>query len=188
MLLFIDNFDSFTYNLVQYFEILGIETCVIRAQSKSLPECLALSPQYVVIGPGPGTPSQALLSKQLIISCAGKIPLLGICLGHQALAECYGGVVRRAQVPMHGKTSPIFHDSRGVFLGIPQGFSATRYHSLIVEEKSLPSCLEVTAKTEREEIMGLRHRTFLQESVQFHPESVLTEHGMTLLQNFLKQA
>lgn len=185
MLLFIDNFDSFTFNLVQYFQVLDIETSVIRAQSKSLEECLALSPRYVVIGPGPGTPSQATLSKELIASCAGKIPLLGVCLGHQALAESYGGIVKRAQIPMHGKTSQIFHDGKGVFQGIPQGFKATRYHSLIVEEQSLPSCLEVTAKTDTGEIMGLRHPLFLQESVQFHPESVLTEHGMELLRNFV---
>lgn len=185
MLLFIDNFDSFTYNLVQYFQILGIETCVIRAQSQSIHECLALCPRYVVIGPGPGAPSQATLSKELIASCAGKIPLLGVCLGHQALAEFYGGIVKRALVPMHGKISPIFHDNKGIFQQIPQGFSATRYHSLIVEEESLPSCLEITARTDTKEIMGLRHPVFLQESVQFHPESVLTEHGLALLKNFL---
>jgi anthranilate synthase/aminodeoxychorismate synthase-like glutamine amidotransferase len=185
LLLFIDNFDSFTYNLVQCFQILGIETCVVRGQSKSIQDCLALCPRYVVIGPGPGTPSQATLSKELITACAGKTPLLGVCLGHQALAEVYGGIVKRAHVPMHGKTSAIFHQNSGIFHGLPQGFVATRYHSLIVEEATLPSCLEVTARTDTQEIMGLRHPLFCQESVQFHPESILTEHGFSLLRNFL---
>lgn len=188
MLLFIDNFDSFTYNLIQCFQMLGIQTCVVRAQTKSVHECLALSPRYVVIGPGPGPPSQATLSKELILACAKNIPLLGVCLGHQALAEFYGGVVKRALTPMHGKTSPIFHQNRGLFHGLPQGFAATRYHSLIVEEATLPSCLEVTARAETEEIMGLRHRTICQESVQFHPESILSEYGMPLLKNFLDRS
>jgi anthranilate synthase/aminodeoxychorismate synthase-like glutamine amidotransferase len=139
----------------------------------------------VVIGPGPGTPSQATLSKELITACAGKIPLLGVCLGHQALAEVYGGIVKRAHTPMHGKTSTIFHQNSGIFHGLPQGFAATRYHSLIVEEATLPSCLEVTARADTQEIMGLRHPLFCQESVQFHPESILTEHGLSLLRNFL---
>lgn len=185
MLLFIDNFDSFTYNLVQYFQILGIETYVVRGQSKPVHECLALCPRYVVIGPGPGTPAQAILSKELIAACAEKTPLLGVCLGHQALAEFYGGVVKRAYAPMHGKTSAIFHQNSGIFQRLPQGFAATRYHSLIVEEATLPSCLEVTARADTHEIMGLRHRHFSQESVQFHPESILTEHGFSLLRNFL---
>ncbi len=185
MLLFIDNFDSFTYNLIQCFQIIGIETVVIRGQSKTAQECLALKPSYVVIGPGPGKPSQALLSRDLIQACAGKTPLLGVCLGHQALAEVYGGVIKRAAMPMHGKTSQIFHQQKGVFRGIPQGFNATRYHSLIVEEQSVPDFLEITARSDDQEIMGLRHRFFAQESVQFHPESILTEHGLTLLINFL---
>lgn len=186
MLLFIDNFDSFTYNLVQYFQILDIETCVIRGQSKSVQNCLDFCPRYVVIGPGPGTPTQAILSKELILACSEKkIPLLGICLGHQALAEFYGGVVKRAHIPMHGKTSPIFHQNKGIFQGLPQGFTATRYHSLVVEEATLPACLEVTARADSQEIMGLRHRYFYQEGVQFHPESILTEHGFFLLRNFL---
>lgn len=165
--------------------MLGVETQVIRAQSKSAQACLDLNPRYVVIGPGPGAPSQAILSKDLITACAGHIPLLGICLGHQALAECYGGIVKRAHIPMHGKTSAITHIDQGVFQGLPQGFAATRYHSLIVEEVSLPSCLEITAKAESGEIMGLRHRNGKQEGVQFHPESILTEQGLPLLKNFL---
>lgn len=185
MLLFIDNFDSFTYNLVQYFQMLSVETRVVRGQTKSVEECLALAPRYVVIGPGPGVPSQATLSKELITACAGKIPVLGVCLGHQALAEIYGGVVKRAAMPMHGKTSAIVHQNQGIFCGLPQGFIATRYHSLIVEEENLPTCLEITARADTQEIMGLRHRSLQQESVQFHPESVLTECGFSLLKNFL---
>ncbi len=165
--------------------MLGVETHVVRSQSQTAQECLDLCPRYVVIGPGPGAPSQALLSKELISVCAGAIPLLGICLGHQALAEYYGGFVGRAKLPMHGKTSSIFHSNQGIFRKLPQNFTATRYHSLIVEESSLPSCLEVTARAETQEIMGLRHRTWAQEGVQFHPESLLTEHGLTLLRNFL---
>jgi anthranilate synthase/aminodeoxychorismate synthase-like glutamine amidotransferase len=186
VLLFIDNFDSFTYNLVQCFQILGIQTRVVRGQSLSAQACLDLRPHYVVIGPGPGVPSQATLSKKLIEQCAHRIPLLGVCLGHQALAEYYGGVVKPAHVPMHGKTSAILHTQEGVFRELPQGFAATRYHSLIVEESSLPPCLEVTARAEdTQEIMGMRHRSLKQESVQFHPESILTEHGLSLLENFL---
>lgn len=165
--------------------MLGVETCVVRDQAKTFQECLALCPRYVVIGPGPGVPSKALLSKQFIEIKTDHFALLGVCLGHQALAEYYGGVVKRAHAPMHGKVSPIFHQNQGVFHNLPQGFSATRYHSLIVEEETLPSCLEITARADTQEIMGLRHRTLRQESVQFHPESVLTEHGMDLLKNFL---
>ncbi len=165
--------------------MLKVETCVVRGQSQTLQQCLARHPRYVVIGPGPGTPSQATLSKDLMLACAGCIPVLGVCLGHQALAEIYGGLVRRAHTPMHGKTSPIFHINEGVFRGLPQGFAATRYHSLIVEEASLPACLEITARADTQEIMGLRHRLFAMESVQFHPESILTEHGLSLLRNFL---
>ncbi len=165
--------------------MLGVETQVIRAQSKSVQACLDLCPRYVVIGPGPGAPSQALLSKDLMAACASHIPLFGVCLGHQALAEYYGGVVKRALLPMHGKTSCVIHRDQGVFRGLPQHFIATRYHSLIVEESSLPNCLEVTARAESGEIMGLRHLNAKMESVQFHPESILTEHGLTLLKNFL---
>lgn len=170
---------------MQCFQIIGVETLVIRGQSKTVQECLALGPTHVVIGPGPGTPSQASLSCALISACAEKIPLLGICLGHQALGAVYGGVVKRAPIPMHGKTSAIFHQNQGIFQGIPQGFMATRYHSLIVEEETLPPCLEITARSDDQQIMGLRHRFFAQESVQFHPESILTEYGLALLINFL---
>lgn len=165
--------------------MLGIETWVVRGQSQTLQECLARRPRYIVIGPGPGSPDQATLSKELMLACASHLPILGVCLGHQALAEIYGGRVRRAQIPMHGKTSPIFHINQGIFRGLPQGFAATRYHSLIVDEASLPSCLEITARADTQEIMGLRHRLFAMESVQFHPESILTEQGLSLLRNFL---
>lgn len=156
-----------------------------RSGKQTAAECLALCPRFVVTGPGPGAPSQATLSKELMQACAGKIPVLGVCLGHQALAEMYGGTVGRANTPMHGKTSPIFHQNQGLFQGLPQGFAATRYHSLIVEEASLPSCLAITARADTHEIMALRHREYLMESVQFHPESVLTVCGMALLKNFL---
>jgi anthranilate synthase/aminodeoxychorismate synthase-like glutamine amidotransferase len=188
LLLFIDNFDSFTYNLVQCFQILGIETRVVRGQSKTVQECLTEKPRFLVIGPGPGTPSNAILSKELMIACAGNIPILGVCLGHQALAEIYGGIVNRAKVPMHGKTSSIYHINEGIFQQIPQGFAATRYHSLIVDKSTLPACLEITARTDTDEIMGLRHRQFQIESVQFHPESVLTLEGPALLKNFLESS
>lgn len=182
----IDNFDSFTYNLVQSFQILGIETWVERNHRLTIQECLLRCPQYIVIGPGPGTPTQAGLSKALIQACAShNIPVLGVCLGHQAIAEVYGGQVIRASYPMHGKTSPILHQQQGVFKTLPQGFLATRYHSLIVEKTSLPACLEVTAYTSTGEIMGLRHRSFKIEGVQFHPESVSTEYGLSILKNFL---
>lgn len=184
MLLFIDNYDSFTYNLVQCFQVLGIEVGVIRA-CEPKEKCLALRPDYLVIGPGPGTPAQALLSKELMLEFAGKIPILGVCLGQQVLAELYGGKVGRAAIPMHGKTSSIFHENQGIFQGVPQGFAATRYHSLIVVENSLPSCLEITARSENQEIMALRHKNLPIETVQFHPESVLTVCGPSLLRNYI---
>ncbi|MDP1880759.1 MAG: aminodeoxychorismate/anthranilate synthase component II [Parachlamydiaceae bacterium] len=186
MLLFIDNFDSFTYNLVQCFYQLNAEVKVVREGSLSVDECLSLFPKYIVIGPGPGTPSQAILSKELLSMYAGKIPILGVCLGHQAIIEYYGGNIIRAEKPMHGKISRIKHDDQGIFNNIPQNFQATRYHSLIAEESTLPSCLNVTARSEHGEIMGIRHKQFQIEGVQFHPESILTEFGMRLLENFYK--
>jgi anthranilate synthase/aminodeoxychorismate synthase-like glutamine amidotransferase len=189
LLLLIDNFDSFTYNLFHAFQMLeGIDTQVIRADSKSIQSCLALSPKYIVIGPGPGSPAQAKFSKELLKACEGEIPTLGICLGHQVLAEYYGGVVKRATIPMHGKTSKIFHSNEGVFSNLPQGFIATRYHSLIVEENSLPSYIKVTARTLSKEVMGIKHLAGMQEGVQFHPESILTENGLVLLKNFINHS
>lgn len=185
MLLFIDNFDSFTYNLVQYFQILGSQIEVIRNHRLTIEQCLSLRPDYLVIGPGPGDPSQAGISKALIHRFAKDIPILGICLGHQAIAEVYGGDVVKAKIPMHGKTSRIFHNGKGLFHQIPQGFPATRYHSLIVEPSTLPSCLEITAQTKAGEIMGLSHRLYPTLSLQFHPESILTKCGLDLLRNFL---
>jgi para-aminobenzoate synthetase component 2 len=187
MILLIDNFDSFTYNLVQCFEGLGFNICVKRNDAITVQECLNLKPDCIVIGPGPGIPSRAGLSNSLISACTGKIPLLGICLGHQGFAEVFGGEVIKANYPMHGKISPIYHKGLGMFKDIPQCFLVTRYHSLIVKRSSLPSCLEVTAETAEGEIMGLRHRDYQMESVQFHPESVLTEWGSQLLQNFLQK-
>ncbi len=170
---------------MQCFQIIGIELKVVRNQALSLSDCLDLRPSHLVIGPGPGTPSQAGLSKSLMHACAGHLPILGVCLGHQALAELYEGDVIRASFPMHGKTSPIHHDGRGVFRNIPQAFQATRYHSLIVKKETLPACLEISAETPDGEIMGLRHRSLNMEGVQFHPESILTEHGLSLLKNFI---
>lgn len=184
MLLLIDNHDSFTYNLVQAFQMLKCPVQVVRNQSLSIQECEGLNPSLLVISPGPGNPSQSGISLDLMRHYAGRIPILGVCLGHQCLAELYGGHVIRASQPMHGKTSPIYHNQSGVFANLPQGFKATRYHSLIVERSTLPACLEITAETRMGEIMGLRHRALDMEGVQFHPESVLTEHGLTLLKNF----
>lgn len=184
MLLLIDNHDSFTYNLVQAFQVLGCQVQVVRNQALSVDECEGLNPSLVVISPGPGNPRESGISMDLMRHYAGRIPILGVCLGHQCLAELYGGTVKRAKAPMHGKTSAIYHQNVGLFSNLPQGFLATRYHSLIVERSSLPSCLEITAETGDGEIMGLRHRFYDIEGVQFHPESVLTEHGLTLFKNF----
>lgn len=184
MLLLIDNHDSFTYNLVQAFQVLGCQVQVVRNQALSVRECEGLNPSLVVISPGPGTPRESGISMDLMRHYAGRVPILGVCLGHQCLAELYGGTVKRAKAPMHGKTSAIYHQNVGLFSNLPQGFQATRYHSLIVERSSLPSCFEITAETGDGEIMGLRHRIYDLEGVQFHPESVLTEHGLTLLKNF----
>jgi anthranilate synthase/aminodeoxychorismate synthase-like glutamine amidotransferase len=183
----IDNYDSFTYNLVQYFGELGADIRVFRNRSITCDEIAALNPSHLVISPGPCTPHEAGVSLAAISRFAGHIPILGICLGHQCLGQVFGGRVVKAGVPVHGKNSDIVHAQQGVFWGLPSPFSATRYHSLLVERASLPGCLEVTAETASGEIMGLRHRTIAcLEGVQFHPEAILTEHGKTLLANFLR--
>ena len=192
MLLMIDNYDSFTYNLVQYLQALGAEVKVIRNDELSVAEIDALSPEKIVISPGPCTPNEAGVSLDAIRELGARIPVLGVCLGHQALGQAYGGHVIRAGRIMHGKTSRIRHEGKGVFAGLPDAYEATRYHSLVVDKDSLPECLEVTAWTENddgsvEEIMGLRHREHPVEGVQFHPESILTEHGHALLKNFLQR-
>ena len=186
----IDNYDSFTFNLVQYFQTLGAEVKVVRNDALSVDEIAALKPEKIVISPGPCTPNEAGVSLEVIERLGATTPILGVCLGHQSLGQAYGGKVIRAGRIMHGKTSRIRHQGRGVFAGLPDGYEATRYHSLVVERSSLPDALEVTAWTENEdgsfeEIMGLRHREFPVEGVQFHPESILTQHGHALLKNFL---
>jgi len=185
MLLLLDNYDSFTYNLAQYLGQMG-QTLEVRRNDKiSLEEIEDLTPERIVISPGPCTPKEAGISEPLVERFAGKIPILGVCLGHQAIGEAFGGRVVRAPRIMHGKTSQIRHDGKTIFSGLPQNFRATRYHSLMVERKSLPRELEISAETEDGTIMGLRHRKFRVEGVQFHPESVLTETGFRLLENFL---
>lgn len=190
MLLMIDNYDSFTYNLVQYFGELGQEVLVRRNDEITLDEIAALQPDGLVISPGPCTPLEAGISLMAIEHFAGRLPILGVCLGHQAIAQAFAGQVVRARQVMHGKTSAIRHTAQGLFAGLPDPLTVTRYHSLVVEAHSLPDCFDVTAWTEREtgerdEIMGMRHRTLPLHSVQFHPESILTEGGHQLLQNFL---
>lgn len=186
MLLVIDNYDSFTYNLVQYFGELGADPQVKRNDAITPDEVEKMKPQKIVISPGPGRPEEAGISMELIRKFGGKIPILGVCLGHQCMGEVYGGKVVRAGRLMHGKTSPIQHDGKGIFQGLPNPFEATRYHSLIVEKNSVPSCLEVCAETAEGEIMGLRHREYPVHGVQFHPESILSKEGKDLLANFLK--
>lgn len=187
MLLMIDNYDSFTYNLVQYLAELGQEVKVVRNDAIDLGEVERLAPDYIVISPGPCTPNEAGISLALIKAFAGRIPILGVCLGHQCIGQAYGGRIVHAKALMHGKTSSIYHAGKGVFRGLPNPFTATRYHSLVIERQGLPACLEVTAWTEDGEIMGVRHKTLAVEGVQFHPESVLTEHGHELLRNFLEE-
>ncbi|MEG3192024.1 anthranilate synthase component II [Lysobacter sp. D1-1-M9] len=192
MLLMIDNYDSFTYNLVQYLQTLGAEVRVIRNDELSLPQIEALAPERIVISPGPCTPNEAGVCVEVIRQLGRRIPVLGVCLGHQSLGQAYGGDVVRAKTIMHGKTSRIRHEGRGVFAGLPDAYEATRYHSLVVSQDTLPACLELTAWTDHEdgsvdEIMGLRHREHPVEGVQFHPESILTEHGHALLKNFLER-
>lgn len=190
MLLMIDNYDSFTFNLVQYFQQLGAQVQVVRNDAMSVEQIAALKPERIVISPGPGNPDQAGVSLAVIEQLGPQIPLLGVCLGHQAIGQVFGGHVIRAGRIMHGKVSAMRHHGRGVFTGLPDGYTATRYHSLVVDKARLPDCLEITAWTENddgsmEEVMGLRHKTLPIEGVQFHPESVLTEHGHALLKNFL---
>ena len=187
MLLMIDNYDSFTYNLVQYFGELGEEVTVFRNDEITPDEISRLNPARIVISPGPCTPSKAGISIPLIERYGGRIPILGVCLGHQSVGQAFGGKIVHAKQLMHGKTSPIFHKGVGMFRGLPNPFTATRYHSLVIERESLPDCLEITAWTEDGEIMGVRHKTLAVEGLQFHPESILTEHGHKLLENFLNQ-
>jgi anthranilate synthase component 2 len=181
----IDNYDSFTYNLVQYLGVLGADVEVRRNDQTSLEEIQSMAPERLVISPGPGVPQSAGIIISLIQHFHEKLPILGVCLGHQAVGVAFGGRIVRAEHLMHGKVSQIYHDGRGVFHGVPDPFVATRYHSLAIEGKSLPSYLEVSAKTEDGEIMGLRHRDYPVHGIQFHPESILTEEGMNILQNFL---
>ena len=185
VLLVIDNYDSFTYNLVQYFGQLGVEQRVFRNDGITPAEALALKPDRVLISPGPCSPGEAGVSLEIIRAVAGVRLLLGVCLGHQSIGEFFGGRVVRADRLMHGKTSPILHKNTDVFHGMPQGFHATRYHSLLVERATFPDCLEITAETDHGEIMGLRHKTLPIWGVQFHPESIATEGGMRILENFL---
>lgn len=185
MLLMIDNYDSFTYNLVQYLGELGAEVCVHRNDAITLDAVAALRPAQIVISPGPGTPAQAGVSVDVIRRFAGSIPILGVCLGHQSIAAAFGGTIVRADRLMHGKTSPIRHDGRAIFRGLSQSFAAARYHSLLIEPATLPLCLECSAWTTEGEIMGVRHRQHLLEGIQFHPESILTDEGKHLLGNFL---
>lgn len=186
MILMIDNYDSFTYNLVQYLGELGENLKVFRNDKITLKKIKALRPERIVISPGPGTPTEAGISKELIREFATKVPVLGVCLGHQCIGEVYGGKVIPAKRLMHGKTSLIYHNSKGIFKNIPNPFEATRYHSLLVEKKSLPACLEITAWTKEGEIMGLQHKEYPLFGVQFHPESILTKAGKDILRNFLK--
>ena len=188
MLLMIDNYDSFTYNLVQYLGELGADVKVVRNDEVVLDEVERMRPELIVISPGPCSPNEAGISLGLIERLGGAVPILGVCLGHQAIGQAYGGKVVHAKRLMHGKTSPIHHAGQGVFAGLPSPFTATRYHSLAVERESLPDCLEVTAWTDDGEIMGLRHSGLAVEGVQFHPEAILTEHGHAMLKNFLDAA
>lgn len=187
MILMIDNYDSFTYNLVQYFGELGQDIHVVRNDALTLAAIEQLAPSMIVISPGPCTPNEAGMSLAIIEHFAGRIPIFGVCLGHQAIAQVFGGNVVRAERLMHGKTSKVFHQNAGVHHNMPNPYVATRYHSLIVDRDTLPDCLEITAETAEGEIMGIRHREFAVEGVQFHPESMMTERGIDLLRNFIHQ-
>lgn len=186
MILVIDNYDSFTYNLVQYLGELGQEIVVKRNDEIDMAGIEALAPDHIMISPGPCSPNEAGISLELIEHFKGKVPIIGVCLGHQSIGQAFGGEVVRAEQLMHGKTSQIFHDGKGLFEGLPSPFTATRYHSLIVRRETLPDCLEITAETEAGEIMGLRHKEYPIEGLQFHPESIITENGLKMLSNFLK--
>ena len=191
MILMIDNYDSFTYNIVQYLAELKAEVQVYRNDEIGIADIERLAPEKIVISPGPCTPNEAGISVEVITPFAGRLPILGVCLGHQSIAQAFGGKIVRAKQVMHGKTSPMHHSNSGVFTGLTNPFEATRYHSLVIEQSSLPSCLEITAWTENadgslDEIMGVRHKTLPIEGVQFHPESILTQHGHDLLNNFLE--
>jgi anthranilate synthase component 2 len=187
MLLMIDNYDSFTYNLVQYLGELGAVVRVVRNDEMTVDAIEALAPERIVISPGPCTPNEAGISVTLVERLAGRVPILGVCLGHQSIGQAFGGRIVRARAIMHGKVSTVRHGGEGVFAGLPGTFTATRYHSLVVERESLPDCLAVTAESDDGEIMGLRHRSLAVEGVQFHPEALLTEHGHSLLKNFLQR-
>ena len=188
MVLMIDNYDSFTYNLVQYLGELGADVQVFRNDAITLDQVAGLAPSQIVVSPGPCTPNEAGISVPLIQRFAGRIPILGVCLGHQAIGQAFGGEIVRAERVMHGKVSFVTHDSHGVFRGLPSPLTATRYHSLAIERKTMPSCLAITATADDGEIMGVRHREWPVEGVQFHPEAILTEHGHALLRNFLERA
>lgn len=185
MLLFIDNYDSFTYNIVQYFTELGQEVAVRRNDDITLEEIEALNPQYLVIGPGPCSPKEAGISVEAMRHFAGRLPIMGVCLGHQTIGEAFGGRIVRAKTLMHGKVSPVSHSGKGMFKGLPNPVTCTRYHSLVIDRNTMPECLEITAWTEDGEIMGVRHKEYAVEGVQFHPEALLTEHGHDMLNNFL---
>lgn len=185
MLLFIDNYDSFTYNIVQYFTELGQEVAVRRNDDITLEEIEALNPQYLVIGPGPCSPKEAGISVAAMRHFAGRLPIMGVCLGHQTIGEAFGGRIVRAKTLMHGKVSPVSHSGKGMFKGLPNPVTCTRYHSLVIDRNTMPECLEVTAWTDDGEIMGVRHKEYAVEGVQFHPEALLTEHGHDMLNNFL---
>ncbi|WP_054025840.1 aminodeoxychorismate/anthranilate synthase component II [Bacillus sp. FJAT-28004] len=186
MILVIDNYDSFTYNLVQYLGELGEDITVKRNDEIDLAGIEALAPDHILISPGPCSPNEAGISLSLIEHFKGKIPIFGVCLGHQSIGQAFGGEVVRAEKLMHGKTSAIYHQGKSIFESLPSPFTATRYHSLIVRRETLPDCLEITAETDEGEIMGLRHKEYAIEGVQFHPESIITEHGLTMLRNFLQ--
>lgn len=185
MILMIDNYDSFTYNLVQFLGEMGEELQVFRNDKITIEQIAEMNPDHIVVSPGPCSPNEAGISLKVIEHFSGKIPILGVCLGHQSIAQAFGGNVIRSERLMHGKTSPVFHDGRTIFTGVPSPFTATRYHSLIVERETLPDCLEISAWTEEGEIMGIRHKELLVEGVQFHPESIITDFGKDLLRNFI---